>query len=46
MKWSFFAGSVILTGYWLLAIGAPPAAVAAGITGAGLVTFNKLRRKA
>jgi len=46
MKWSFFAGSVILTGYWLLAMGAPPAAVVAGIAGAGLLTLIKRRRQA
>lgn len=35
-KWSYFIGAVILSAYFLLANGAPPLAVAAGIGGAAL----------
>ncbi|HTM51582.1 MAG TPA: hypothetical protein VL285_22960 [Bryobacteraceae bacterium] len=44
MKWTFFAGSAALAGYLLLASGAPPAAVAAGIIGAALWTLLQRRK--
>jgi hypothetical protein len=44
MKWTFFAGSAILAAYLLLAYGAPPAAVAAGIGGAALWTLFQRRK--
>lgn len=36
MKWTFFAGSVVLAGYLLLSNGAPPFPVALGIALAAL----------
>jgi len=36
LKWSYFIGASLLAGYFLLAGGAPPLAVAAGIGGAAL----------
>ena len=44
MKWTFFGCAAILAGYLLLAYGAPPAAVAAGIVGAALWTLAQRRR--
>jgi len=44
MKWSFYAASVIFVGYFLLAGGVPPAAVATGVVAAGLWTLWQRRR--
>lgn len=35
-KWSYFIGAAVLAAYFLVAAGAPPLAVAAGIGGAAL----------
>ena len=43
MKWSFYLAAVVFVGYFLLAKGAPPIAVAAGVLGAGAWTL--LQRK-
>jgi hypothetical protein len=42
-KWRYFIGSAILGTYFLLAAGAPPLAIAAGIGGAAL--FLRLRSR-
>ncbi len=43
MNWRFFIGAGILAGYFLLAAGAPPLAVGAGIAGAGVFQFVRRR---
>jgi len=43
MKWPIYLACAIFVGYFLLAKGAPPIAVAGGILGAGLWTL--LQRK-
>jgi hypothetical protein len=35
-KWSYFIGSALLAGYFLVTAGAPPLAIAAGIGGAAM----------
>ncbi len=40
-KWSFYIGAAVLAGYLLLAIGAPPLAVALGLGAAALITRTK-----
>jgi hypothetical protein len=45
MKWTFYIASAIFVGYFLLAGGVPPAAVVAGIAGAGLWTLLRRRRE-
>jgi hypothetical protein len=44
MKWSFYVAAVIFVGYFLLAGGVPPVAVAMGIGAAGLWTLWQRRR--
>jgi hypothetical protein len=42
-KWVFFAGAAVLAGYFLLAAGAPPLAVAMGIGFGALMTRRASR---
>jgi hypothetical protein len=41
LKWGYFIGAAVLTGYLLLSAGAPWTAVAAGIGGAALFMRRK-----
>ena len=43
LKWSYFIGSAILAGYFLINAGAPPLAVAAGIGGVAMFMRRKKR---
>jgi len=43
MKWRFFIGACLLVGWLMSAMGAPLAAVAAGIGLAAVWNFQKLR---
>jgi predicted acyltransferase len=40
-KWSFFAGAVLLAGYVLFSLGAPPLAILAGIGLAAMYTGRR-----
>jgi hypothetical protein len=42
-KWSYFLAAAVFAGYFLVAGGAPPLAVAAGIGGAALMVRWKSR---
>lgn len=42
-KWTYFAGAVVLSVYFLLAAGAPPMAVAAGVAGAAVFMIRRSR---
>jgi len=44
LKWTFYLASAIFIGYFLLAKGAPPIAVAAGILAAGAWTLFQRKR--
>jgi hypothetical protein len=41
--WSLFAGAAVLSGYCLLAAGAPPVAVALGIGFGAFLTYRSTR---
>ena len=45
MKWTFFAGAVILAWWFLLTAGAPPSAVVAGTAGVALWNYRQRRSK-
>jgi hypothetical protein len=44
-RWRYFIGSVIMAAYFLIAYGAPPAAVAAGIAGAAMFMWRHHRSR-
>ena len=44
MKWTVYIACAIFVGFFLLASGAPPAAIAGGILGAGLWTLWQRKR--
>lgn len=44
MKWTVYLACAIFVGYFLLAKGAPPVAVAAGILGAGAWTLFQRKK--
>jgi len=44
IKWSVYIACAIFVGYFLLAKGAPPVAVVAGIIGAGAWTLLQRKR--
>jgi hypothetical protein len=46
MKWRYFLGACLLVGYLMSAMGAPLAAVAAGLGFAALWNLHKLRTAA
>ncbi len=45
MKWTLFAAAVILSWWWLLSLGAPVFAVAAGTVLAGLLTWRNISKR-
>lgn len=45
MKWRFFFGACVLVGYAVLSLGAPPAALAAGMLLAALLNLMQQRKR-
>jgi hypothetical protein len=42
-RWRYFIGSVLLTAFFLISYGAPPAAVAAGVVGVAMFMWRRGR---